>query len=169
METDSFNFRILDQEKAPTRRRILSVVSSMYDLLGFVAPVILQAKSLLHSLCNQKYGWDEEIFEENYATWRGWLRELNSLRTLSVPRCFKPTGLSAVARVELHHYMARVPCRMYLRIVDDGGVAHCSFAFCKTRVSPLKVISIPRLELTAAVVAVRSKLPYSKRARVSHR
>ena len=37
-------------------------------------------------------------------TWRGWLRELNSLRTLSVPRCFKPSGFSAFARVELHHF-----------------------------------------------------------------
>ena len=70
METDSFSFRILNQEKAPTRRGILSVISSMYDPLGFVAPVILHAKSLLQSLCNQKYGWDEEISEEDYVTWQ---------------------------------------------------------------------------------------------------
>ena len=57
----------------------------MYDPLGFVPPVILHAKSLLQSFCNQKYGWDEEISEEDYVTWRGWLRELNSLRTFSVP------------------------------------------------------------------------------------
>ena len=43
----------------------------------------------------------------------------------------------------------------YLRIVDDGGIAHCSFVLGKSRVAPLKVMSIPRLELTAAVVAVK--------------
>ena len=100
----------------------------MYDPLGFVAPVILHAKSLLQSLCNQKYGWDEEISEEDYVTWRGWLRELNSLRTLSVPRCFKPSGFSAVARVELHHFSdaseSGYGAVSYLRIVDDEGVAH---------------------------------------------
>ena len=170
METDSFSFRILDQEKAPTRRGILSVVSSMYDPLGFVAPVILHAKSLLQSLCNQKYGWDEEISEEDYVTWQGWLRELNSLRTLSVPRCFKPTEFSAVARVELHHFSDASEygygAVSYLRIVDDGGVAHCSFVLGKSRVAPLKVMSIPRLELTAAVVAaklnrlIRNELEY---------
>ena len=171
METDSFSFRIVDQERAPTRRGILSIVSSMYDPLGFVAPVILQAKSLLQSLCNQKYGWDEEISEGDYVTWRGWLRELNSLRTLSVPRCFKPTGLNAVARVELHHFSDASEygygAVSYLRIVDDGGVAHCCFVLGKSRVAPLKVMSIPRLELTAAVVAVklncliRNELEYS--------
>ena len=65
MKTDDFNFRIMDGGKAPTRRGILSVVSSMYDSLGFVAPIILQAKSLLQSLCKQKYGWDEEISDED--------------------------------------------------------------------------------------------------------
>ena len=170
METDSFSFRILDQEKAPTRRGILSVVSSMYDPLGFVAPVILHAKSLLQSLCNQKYGWNEEISEQDYVTWQGWLRELNSLRTLSVPRCFKPTEFSAVARVELHHFSDASEygygAVSYLRIVDDGGVAHCSFFLGKSRVAPLKVMSIPRLELTAAVVAaklnrlIRNELEY---------
>ena len=170
METDSFSFRILNQEKAPTHRGILSVVSSMYDPLGFVAPVILHAKSLLQSLCNQKYGWDEEISEEDYVTWQGWLRELNSLRTLSVPRCFKPTEFSAVDRVELHHFSDASEygygAVSYLRIVDDGGVAHCSFVLGKSRVAPLKVMSIPRLELTAAVVAaklnrlIRNELEY---------
>jgi len=61
METDDFNFRIMDEGKAPTRRGILSVVSTMYDPLGLIAPINLPAKSLLQSLCKQKYGWVEEI------------------------------------------------------------------------------------------------------------
>ena len=109
METDDFNFRILDEGKAPTRRGILSVVSSMYDPLGFVAPIILPAKSLLQSLCKQKYGWDEEIPAADSIVWQGWLKELARLRSVSVPRCFKPPGfvtsfLSAVVNVQLHHF-----------------------------------------------------------------
>ena len=44
---------------------------------------------------------------------------------------------------------------LYLRIVNDKGVPHCSFVLGKSHVTPLKVVSIPRLELTAAVVAVK--------------
>ena len=86
METDNFSFRIVNQEKATTRRGIISVVSSMYDPLGLVTLVTLPTKSLLQSLCNRKYGWDEEISYADSVIWRGWLRKLDSLRTLSVPR-----------------------------------------------------------------------------------
>ena len=44
METDDFNFHIMDGGKAPTRRGILSVVSSMYDPLGFMALSFCQPK-----------------------------------------------------------------------------------------------------------------------------
>lgn len=44
METDDFNFHIMDGGKAPTRRGILSVVSSMYNLLGFMALSFCQPK-----------------------------------------------------------------------------------------------------------------------------
>ena len=170
METDDFNFRIMDEGKALTRRGILSVVSSMYDPLGFVAPIILPAKSLLQSLCKQKYGWDEEISQADSTVWQECLKELACLRTISVPRCFKPPGFGAVVNVQLHHFSDASEIGYgavsYLRIVDDKGAPHCSFVLGKSRVTPLKVVSIPRLELAAAVVAVklncliRSELEY---------
>ena len=159
METDDFNFRIMDEGKALTRRGILSVVSSMYDPLGFVAPIILPAKSLLQSLCKQKYGWDEEISQADSTVWQEWLKDLACLRTISVPRCFKPPGFGAVVNVQLHHFSDASEIGYgavsYLRIVDDKGAPHCSFVLGKSRVTPLKVVSIPRLELAAAVVAVK--------------
>lgn len=134
MEMDVFKFWIKDQAKVPTRRGILLVVSSMYDPLGFVALVILPAKSLLQSLCKREYGWDEEISEEDSAVWHGWLK-LHHFSNAS------EYGYSAAS---------------YLRIVDNNGAIHCSFVLGKSRVTPLKVVSIPRLKLTAAVVAVKS-------------
>jgi hypothetical protein len=43
----------------------------------------------------------------------------------------------------------------YIRFEDIGGNVHCSFVMAKSRVAPLKETTIPRLELSAAVVATR--------------
>ena len=64
VESDVLGFHIVLNSK-PARRGILSVVSSMYDHLGFVAPFTLPAKKLLQDLCrDQNFGWDDEIEEE---------------------------------------------------------------------------------------------------------
>lgn len=60
-ETDRFRFQMNMQHKPVTRRGILSTVSSVFDPLGFLAPLILPAKLILRDLCQNKHGWDEEI------------------------------------------------------------------------------------------------------------
>ena len=92
------------------------------------------------------------------------------MRTISVPRFFKPPGFGAVVKVHSHHFSdaSANGCGVvwYLRIVGNKGVPNCSFVLGKSRVIPLKVVSIPRLELGVAVVAVklicliRNKLEY---------
>ncbi|PFX17955.1 hypothetical protein AWC38_SpisGene17711 [Stylophora pistillata] len=61
MESDKFLFKVALKDRPNTRRGILSLSSSVYDPLGFVAPVILPAKKLLQKLCKQKLGWDDPI------------------------------------------------------------------------------------------------------------
>ncbi len=51
VEEDVFEFKVIDLDKPETKRGILSTVASLYDLLGFAAPVTLLAKSLLQRLC----------------------------------------------------------------------------------------------------------------------
>ena len=51
IERDTFKFQIDLKEKRVTQRGMLSIVSSIYDPLGFVAPFILRGKRLLQLLC----------------------------------------------------------------------------------------------------------------------
>jgi len=81
------------------------------------------------------------------------------LRTISVPRCFKPPEFGMVVNVQLHHFSDvseyGYGAVSYLRIVDDKGALHFSFVLHKSRITSLKVVSIPCLELAAALVAVK--------------
>ena len=70
---DCFRFR-LNLRKVPfTRTGLLSVLSSVFDPLGFVAPLILTARLLFQDLCRRKYDWDDALLEEDVRIWRRWL------------------------------------------------------------------------------------------------
>ena len=69
VESDVFEFRIVLNDKPPTRRGILSVVPSIYDPLGFAAPFTLPAKKILQDLCREEMGWDDTVPEQYQVRW----------------------------------------------------------------------------------------------------
>ena len=156
---DQFTFDVKLTHKPSTRRGILSTVASLYDPLGFVAPVLLKAKRLLQVLCKQNLGWDDPIGEPKLEQWKDWIEALHDLNAVKVPRCFKPSEFGKVVSVQIHHFADASSygygtCS-YLRLEDEFGSVCLSFIIGKSRLAPVKSVSIPRLELTAAVLAVR--------------
>ena len=157
--SDTFGFKIATKDKPPTRRGILSVISSIYDPLGFVAPFHLSAKILLQNLCRKQLGWDDLISEEDLLCWKSWLEELPRLEQFAIERCFKPPNFGDIISCQLHHFsdasQVAYGAVSYLRLVNAQHEVHCSFVMGKSRVSPLKPVTIPRMELSAAVLSTR--------------
>ncbi|XP_006815778.1 uncharacterized protein LOC100370012 [Saccoglossus kowalevskii] len=103
-EPDALGFQINIQDKPPTRRDILSVVSSVFDPIGLAAPFILPGKILLQELCHHGIGWDDEISKKDLQKWHGWEVDLPQLKKISVPRCFKPVDFGKVVSCQVHNF-----------------------------------------------------------------
>ena len=157
--TDVLCFEITLKEQPMTRRGILSTVASLYDPLGFVAPVVLIGKRILQEMCRSGMGWDDPIHQDLKPRWEQWLDQLWQLEQLQIPRCYHPAGFGKAVEVELHHFSDASTSGYgqcsYLRLVNQEGDVHCCLVFAKSRVAPTKVVTIPRLELTAAVVSAK--------------
>ena len=159
VQSDTLGFEISVKERPPTRRGILSVVSSIYDPLGFVSPFILQARTVLQDLCRKGLEWDDVISLEDLERWQSWLKELPKLESLKFDRCFKPKDFGEIVTTQLHTFADAshlgYGAVSYLRFVNNEGRKHCAFVTGKARSAPMKQMTIPRLELTAAATATR--------------
>ncbi|XP_062844382.1 uncharacterized protein LOC134303055 [Trichomycterus rosablanca] len=156
--SDEFRFRVVIKENPLTQRGVLSTVASVYDPLGFVAPFILMGKQILQQMCRDKVSWDDALPDDLQLQWVYWLHDLQNLIDVKIPRCYVPSSFK-VQYYELHHFsdasVSGYGVCSYLRAVSESGEVHCSLVMGKARVAPTKVTTIPRLELSAAVVAVR--------------
>ncbi|XP_070549159.1 uncharacterized protein [Ptychodera flava] len=158
-ETDEFQFRCQIKKTEGTRRAMLSVLSSIYDPFGFTAPLLIPAKTVLQEMCKQEAGLDDEPSDDIFRKWQTWKTSIQDLEEVKIPRCYVPAEFGKVTHRELHAFADASEigygCVIYIRQVNANGDIHCSFVFAKARVTPLKKVTIPRLELTAATLAVR--------------
>ncbi|KAL7841403.1 hypothetical protein SRHO_G00250940 [Serrasalmus rhombeus] len=172
IESDSFTFKVVPKDQPATRRNILASVASIYDPLGLIAPYLLKGKGILQEMCHQGTGWDDPLPATLKPRWEKWLNDLVELKRICIARCYLPNDFGKVIKTELHHFSDASTCGYgqcsYLRQKNDKGQVHCVLVMAKARVSPMRVTTIPRLELTAAVVSVsvssllREELGYSE-------
>ena len=157
VEKDKLRFRIILQDKPMTRKGMLSSISSTYDPDGIAGPFLLGGRKILQEVTALKGGWDERPPEEFVSRWEKWRREILLLEHVEFPRCVKPPNFGMVSETSLHTFSDASEqgygnCS-YLRQVNQQGTIHVALVLAKSRVAPLKHITIPRLELAAATLA----------------
>ncbi|XP_060573689.1 uncharacterized protein LOC132731512, partial [Ruditapes philippinarum] len=116
--------KVKTADKPLNRRGMLSIVSSIFDPLGFMSPVTLRAKAIIQKLCKVKIGWDDEIPAKYREEWQKWLERLPDLENVAIRRCFRSRDSAKIKNVQLHIFcdgseLGYGACA-YLRIVDEN-------------------------------------------------
>lgn len=156
--TDNFEYTINlpEPKKSVTKRQILSEVARLYDPLGWIAPVVVVAKMIIQKLWRSKLEWDDIVHGEILEEWLHYRENLIHIKGVNIPRWLH---LSSAARVELHAFadasQVAYGAAVYMRVVNEDRV-YVNLISAKTKVAPIeKQLSIPRLELCAAVLATK--------------
>ena len=141
-----------------TKRSLLSLASKMFDPLGLISPFTVRAKIFFQELWLKGLLWDDPLDSEIKAKWLHWKSELLQLKGVTIPRCFG-NGITQESKIELHGFGDASPkaygAAVYIRIADKQGHVSSQLVISKSRVAPIKKVSLPRLELLAAVVNAR--------------
>lgn len=158
LNTDSYTFLVSTDRVGHSRRNVLSLVNSIFDPLGFAAPVTLQGKLFLRSFLSGTIDWDEPLPKDCISDWESWRDSLSDLRHLKVPRTYSTVSYSKAVKKQVHIFCdaseKAIAAVAYLVSTTEDQTRQVGFLLGKTKVAPSHGHTIPRLELCAAVLAV---------------
>ena len=133
-----------------TKRKMLSAINGVYDLLGLAAPVTITGRILYSEVCLRKLRWDQVVPDEIQRSWNNWLKGKEKCPSISVPRSVVSKD---ARRIDLHGFAdaskLAVSAAVCALVFHHVAPVHQSLLVAKSRIAP-KHLSIPRLELIAA-------------------
>ena len=134
---------------------MIKLLASIYDPLGVLNPIVVTFKVFFQKLCLSKLGWDEHLDGDLLKEWNVIIDGLSDASDICVPRIYADMSRD-VDCVELHGFadasVKAYGCCIYMRVkYVDGSVVSC-LVCAKSRVAPIKKMTVPRLELCGAVL-----------------
>ncbi|XP_015115597.1 uncharacterized protein LOC107040164 [Diachasma alloeum] len=153
--TDTFWCKSKDfNTRTITKRVVSSEIAQIFDPLGFIAPVVVQGKILLQDLWRLKLKWDDPLPDEYVQRWKTFRENLKDLDRVTVPRWLRIS--TETLNIHIHGFADASTVAMsavvYIRAKTINDSTSTVLACAKTKVAPLKRMTIPRLELTAALL-----------------
>ena len=140
-----------------TKCGIISDVARTFDVLGWLSPAILPMKILFQELRERHLDWDEEVPEVLKLKHSQWREELLQLLSIKLTRCY--FSQAPAVSVQLHGFCdaseAAMAAVVYVRTTYACSFTTCRLVIAKTRVAPLKTMSIPRLELAGSTLLAK--------------
>lgn len=155
-EYDYFSITLpqISEEPVITKRHVLSKIAQMFDPLGFIGPVIVTAKILMKKIWMSKLGWDDHLDSELSNEWNRFLENISQLSKLKIPRYLFLH--KQIQNIEIHGFsdasLKAYGACIYIRAIYTDNTVSTNLVTSKSRIAPIKTVSVPRLELCAAVL-----------------
>ncbi|XP_062544887.1 uncharacterized protein LOC134211735 [Armigeres subalbatus] len=157
-EKDEMVYRIdcLTSLDTLTKRQLLSFVARVYDPLGLISNVTIESRIILQDLWRRQLGWDDEVPEDIKQRLVDWYLRVERLDSFRILRCYSKA--LDVKKREMHVFVdaseRAFAAVIYFRTLSENNI-DVNIVAAKARVAPMKVMTIPKLELQAALLGTR--------------
>ncbi|GFY33090.1 gag-pol protein [Trichonephila clavipes] len=156
--SDVFYFKItpLSFEGTLTKRTLLSTIAKTFDPLGWLSPTTIQYRTIMQRMWKQQLQWDERVPPDITLEWEQLAKVVQLVKDIKIPRFlfvdsdnqFHLFGFSDASE-------EACAAAIYCRSVSDTGKINMQLIIAKTKVAPLKPVSLPRLEMCGALLLVK--------------
>lgn len=152
--TDNLYFPITLPEKIEnTKRNMLAIIARIFDPLGLLAPCVIKMKIMLQRLWLDGIKWDDQLKPDTQLAWVSLIKLLPAINDVHIPR---RVVCDQWRHLEFHIFndaseRAFGSC-LYLRSSNEQGDVYVQLLMAKSRVAPIKPMTIPRMELCACVL-----------------
>lgn len=138
-----------------TKRQFWSFVAQVYDPLGMLAPYTTLAKLLTREVSAVCKGWDSKLPQELSKKVTRWMDDFGMVTTMTFPRhvgVHNPKTEQLVCFCDASTLALGAAVYLVSTTMEDEVVVNLVTA--KSRIAPIPAQTIPKLELTAAVLGV---------------
>ncbi|XP_051155326.1 uncharacterized protein LOC127277921 [Leptopilina boulardi] len=137
--------------KTITKRTILSLIAKLFDPLGLLAPVIVMGKIIIQLLWKAGILWDSSVSASIHTMWLSFRNQLHLIEKITFDRFILNSNS---VEIQLHGFCdaseSAFGACIYLRSTDASRKIDISLVCAKSRVAPVKPVTLPRLELCGA-------------------
>ncbi|GFW73403.1 integrase catalytic domain-containing protein [Trichonephila clavipes] len=151
---DCLTYKVKISDKVNfSKRDVLSEIARLYDPLSLIGPIVTEAEIFIQELWKIKLDWSEQLPPDAMEEWMNFHQKLAKVNNFKIPRCIL---LPATIRIEIHGFSdaseRAYAAVVYIKCFNESGQFQTTLLCSKSRVAPLKTLTIPRLELSAALL-----------------
>ena len=158
-DAQTVNTRKVTQRKVNTKEDIAKSFARVYDPLGLICPIVVKARIIMQQTWTESKLWKAPLSEQTKAQFQEWIDDFQQIASIKIRRCLINKGQeNFITNQEVHVFCdaskEAMAAAAYLVTSYENQPNSSNLAFAKTKVAPLKAITIPKLELQAAAIAV---------------